>query len=61
MLLCDLIDTLVLEQRRASAAERAVRCDVNTLLLAKVDDFLLRAQRVVLDLVDGGDNGGFGK
>lgn len=61
VLLCDFIDTLVLEQRRASATERAVCCDVDALFLAKVDDFLLGAQWVVLDLVDRGDNGRFGE
>lgn len=61
VLLCDLVDDFVLEQRRASATEWAVGGDVDALLLAKVDNLLLWAQWVVLDLVDGGDNGGFGK
>jgi hypothetical protein len=34
---------------------------VDALLLAEVNNLLLRAQWVVLDLVDGGNNGGFGK
>lgn len=42
----------------ASAAERAVGLNVDTLLLAEVDDLLLRKAGVVLDLVDGGDDGG---
>lgn len=57
----DLVDNLVLEQRRASAAERAVRGDVDALFFAEVVDLLLWAQWVVLDLVDGWDNGGFGE
>lgn len=61
VLLRDLVNNLILEQRRTRAAERAVRCDMDTFLLAEVDDFLLWAQWVVLNLVDCGDNGGFGK
>jgi hypothetical protein len=34
---------------------------VNALFLAKVDDFLLGQQRVVLDLVGGGRDGGLGE
>ena len=61
VLLGDLVDTLVLEQRRASAAQGAICGNVDALFLAKVNDFLLWAQRVVLDLVDGGDNGSLGE
>jgi hypothetical protein len=43
VLLGDLVDTLVLEERRASAAQRAVRSDVDALLLAEVHNLLLRA------------------
>jgi len=58
MLLRHLPDLLVLEQRRPRAAQRTVRRDVNALLLAEVNDFLLGQQRVVFDLVGGGDDGG---
>jgi hypothetical protein len=39
-----------------SAAKGAVRLNVNALLLAEVDNLLLRETGVVLDLVDGGDD-----
>lgn len=58
VLLGDLDDGLGGEERAAGAAQRAVRHDVDALLFAEVDDFLLRECRVVLDLVDGGDDGG---
>lgn len=51
MLLGDLEDTLILEERRAGTAERRISSDVNTLRFAKVDDFLLGEKRVVLNLV----------
>ena len=51
-------DALVLKQRGACAAERAVGGDVDALLLAEVDDLLLGEQRVVLDLVGGRGDGG---
>lgn len=54
-------DGLGSEQRAASAAERAVSSDVDTLLLAKVHDLLLRQRGVVLNLVGSGDNGGLGQ
>lgn len=57
VLLGHLEDTLVLEQRRSSAPERAVGRDVNALLLAEIDDFLLGKQRVVFDLVGCGCDG----
>lgn len=61
VLLGDLVDVLVFEERRACAAERAVRGDVDALLLAVIYDFLLGKKRVVLNLVGGGDNGGLRK
>lgn len=61
VLFCNLVDNLVSEQRRASATKRAVRRDVNALFLAEVVNLLLWAQWVVLNLVDGWDNGGFGE
>lgn len=42
----------------ASAAEGAVGLNVDALLLAEVDNLLLGKARVVLDLVDSGDDGG---
>lgn len=45
------------EQRTPRAAQRTVRGDVNALFFAKVDNLLLWEGRVVLDLVDGRDNG----
>lgn len=51
VLLCDLDDRLSRHHRPASAAERAVRHDVNAVLLAEVDNLLLRQGRVVLNLV----------
>lgn len=53
VLLGDFVDNLILEQRAASATQWAVRGDVDALLLAEIVDFLLRAQWVVLDLVNG--------
>lgn len=61
MLLCHVIDCLILEQRRACAAQRAVCSDVDALLLAQIDDLLLWQQRVVLDLVDRRGDGGLSK
>lgn len=45
------------EQRTPRAPQRTVRGDMNTLFFAKVDNFLLREGRVVLDLVNGRDDG----
>ena len=61
VLLCNLINTLVTKQRASGATKWTVRRNVNAFLLAKVYDLLLWAQWVVLDLVDGGDNGSFGE
>lgn len=61
MLLCDSDDALVLEERRACAAQRTVGGDVNALLLAEIDNFLLGQERVVLDLVGSRHNGGLGE
>ncbi len=58
VLLCNSNDTLVLEERRACAAERAVGGDVNALLLAEVNNLLLGQKRVVLDLVGSRNDGG---
>ena len=52
----DLDYGLGLEQRPARAAERAVGHDADALLPAQVDNLLLRQGRVVLDLVDSGDD-----
>jgi hypothetical protein len=56
VLLCDFEHGLVFAQWGACASQRAVRGDVNALLLAKVDNFLLGQEGMVLDLVDGWDN-----
>ena len=61
MLLRDLDDGLSREERAARAAERAVGHDVDALFLAQVDNLLLRQRRVVLDLIDGGDDGSVGE
>lgn len=58
VLLCNGDNTLILEERGACASERAVGGDVNALLLAEVDDLLLRQERVVLDLVGCRNDGG---
>lgn len=58
VLLCGGDDTLVIEERRACAAERAVGGDMDALLLAEVNDLLLGQKRMVLDLIGGGDDGG---
>jgi hypothetical protein len=49
------------EDGGAGAAEGAVGHDVDALGLAEVDDLVLRQAGVVLDLVDGGDDGGLGQ
>lgn len=41
-----------------SATQRAVGLNMDTLLLAEVDDLLLGKFGVVLDLVNGGNDGG---
>jgi hypothetical protein len=53
--------TLVFEQRRASTAQWTVRGNVDALVFAEINDLLLRQQRVVLNLVDRGRDGGFGE
>lgn len=45
----------------AGAPQGAVGYDVDALFLAQVDNLLLGQARVVLDLVDGGDDGGVGE
>jgi hypothetical protein len=59
MFLRHLQHTLVLEQRRACASQWTVSGDVDALVFAEINDFLLGQQRVVFDLVDGGRDGGF--
>ncbi len=54
----DLHHGLQPHERAVRAAKRAVRHDVDALLAAEVDNLLLRQHRVVLDLVDRGDDGG---
>jgi hypothetical protein len=61
VLLGDLDDGVERGQGAASAAEGAVRHDVDALLLAELDDVGLGEVRVQLDLVDGGDDGGLGE
>ncbi len=61
VLLSNSDDRLGSEERPARAAQWAVGHDVDALLLAEVDDLLLGERRVVLDLVDGGDDGGVGE
>lgn len=60
-LLGNLDDGLRGEQGAAGAAQGTVGGDVNALGLAEVDNLLLGQGGVVLDLVDGRDNGGLGK
>jgi hypothetical protein len=61
VLLCNFIYTLVFEERRAGATQRAVGGNVDAFFLAKVHNFLLWAERVVLDLVHSRGDGGFGE
>lgn len=61
LLLGNLLHALVLEQRAARAAERAVRHDLDALALAEVDEVVLGQGRVVLDLVRGGHDLGLGE
>lgn len=61
VLLGNLDNGLGREQGAAGAAKGAVGHDVDALFAAEVDDFLLGKGRVVLDLVDGGDNLGDGE
>lgn len=61
LLLSNLLDALVLEQRAAGAAERAVRHDLDALALAEVDKVVLGQGRVILDLVRGGHDLGLGE
>lgn len=55
-LLSDLGNRVSSHERAASATERAVSDDMDTLLVAEVDNLLLGQRGVVLDLVDGGDD-----
>ena len=52
----DLLHAGVCEERAAGRAEGAVGLDDDAVFGAQVDDLLLREQRVVFDLVDGGDD-----
>lgn len=56
VLLCHLLDGSSLHDGSAGAAEGTVGSDDDALSLAEVDDLLLGEKRVVLDLVDGGDD-----
>ena len=49
------------EHGATGAAQGAVGGDVNAGLVAEVDSILLGKRGVVLDLVDGGNNGGLGQ
>lgn len=60
-LLCNGHNRLSSEKRATGAAQRAVSSDVNTLLVAEVDNLLLGQRWVVLDLVGGGDDAGLGQ
>ena len=51
MLLRELLDAILLEQRATCATQRRVCLDDDALLFAEVDDLLLWKIRVVLDLV----------
>lgn len=59
MLLRNFQHTLIFEQWASCAAQRAVRGNMDTLVFAEIDDFLLRQKRVVLDLVRGWCDGRF--
>lgn len=56
VLLGNLDDRLGFEHGTACATEGAVGHNVNALLLAEIDDLVLRQSRMVLNLVDGWDN-----
>ena len=58
MFLRNLQHALLLHHRAPRAAKRAVGRDVDALGAAIVDDLLLGQVGVVLDLVDGGSDGG---
>jgi hypothetical protein len=57
----DLDDGLRSHHGTASAPQRAVGDNVNALLVAQVDNLLLGKTGVVLNLVDGGNNGSVGE
>lgn len=61
MLLSNLDYRLRAGDGAAGAAKGRVGHDVDVLVFAKVDNFLLGQLRVVLDLVDGGHDGGVGE
>lgn len=61
LLLGQLDNGLRLEERAAGAAQRAVGHDLDVMLFAQLDNLRLRQQRVILDLVDGGLDGGLGQ
>lgn len=60
-LLGDSDNRLSCEQGAAGAAQGTIRGDVDALLVAEVDDLLLRQGGVVLDLVGGGDDARLGQ
>ena len=56
VLIRDLLDYLVLQQRRVIGSERGIRGEDDALLRAELDDVVLRARGVQFYLVDGGNN-----
>ena len=56
MLLRYVLHCLVLQERDVLRAERRIRGDDDASLVAEVDDVLLRARRVHLDLIYGRDD-----
>jgi hypothetical protein len=56
VLLRNLLDPLVLEQRRPGRSERTISFQKDPLLIAKRFQVVLRVVRVELDLVDRGDD-----
>lgn len=60
LLLRNLYHRLGTHQRSTRAAQGTVGHNMDALLLAQIYNLLLRKTRVVLDLVDGGDDLGLG-
>lgn len=58
LLLSNLDNGLGGHQRAACTAQRAIGHDVNTVFSAEINNLLLGEAGMVLNLVDGGDNGG---
>jgi hypothetical protein len=57
MLLRYLQNCLILKQWRSCAAQWAICCNVDPFFFAEIYDFLLRQERVVFDLIGGGNDG----